>query len=127
MDPVQRFLREDMYMSIHLKDIPNLNIFVTGEQSKKRMLEIYSLYKENRREIERIERDQPEDEDVLDYYRAKTYKIRIHSRRCFLELEEHNPFGCVTNSSYIDYTPEELEDVVRKVFAYKIKHEMEDF
>nr|WIL03623.1 hypothetical protein Cplu_441 [Cedratvirus plubellavi] len=127
MDPVQRFLQEDMYMSIHLKDIPDLKIFVTGEWSKKHMLEIYSLYKENRREIERIERDSPEDEDALDYYRAKTHKLRIHSRRRLLECEEHNPFGSVTTSSYVDYTPEELENVIRKVFAYEIKHEMEDF
>jgi acyl-CoA-binding protein len=117
-------MQEDKYMSINLRDIPNLNIFVTGEQSKKHMLEIYSLYKENTRELERAERDYPRSQDVVDYYRYKSYKIRIHSRQRLLEWEEYNPFMGVAKSDYAECTPEELEDVVRKVFAHKIRHKI---
>nr|WIL04913.1 hypothetical protein Cduv_433 [Cedratvirus duvanny] len=107
-------------ITINLEDVPDLDIFVVGRNTRIEMARLKYLYTKHLAYLEEVGRNG----DAGDFNREIVYEIRIYPRQLLLEWAEYNPVfdDGVDNLGRAKYTEEELRQVLERVFVQRIPY-----
>lgn len=104
-------------LQINLEDVPDINVFIKNKQSAQEMARLLSLYESNARELLKAERDFPDEEDMIDFYKSMEFIINIYPGELFLECEQDNPLLGIEESGSISYTKEHMDELLKDIFG----------
>nr|WIL03727.1 hypothetical protein Cplu_443 [Cedratvirus plubellavi] len=112
------------YISIKVKDVPNLDIFATSREGRIEMARLGYLYKNNTKELEDLQKNSPDEQDTIDYHMYNKYTINIWPKKSLLVwVQENFLLGeGAENYGSIRYNPGDVEEVMKRVFDEGIRY-----